>query len=138
MARSLIKEFIEVFVSIWVCAQSQKQHSFSSAVSSRGVAHYTTSQLQSAVAAAALGGRAGKHAAAGRPLQQGAKVSASSSNQGNVTGWRKSTGSTGVTMAYVNPSLSAHKASSAVERQREYLLDMIPSRSISQAANTWK
>lgn len=118
--------------------QSQKSHSLQSAVSSRGVAHYTTSQLQSAVTAAALGSRAGKHAAAGRPLQQGAKVSASSSNQGNVTGWRKSTGSTGVTMAYVNPSLSAHKASSAVERQREYLLDMIPSRSISQAANTWK
>lgn len=45
---------------------------------------------------------------------------------------------TGVTMAYVNPSLSAHKTSSAVERQREYLLDMIPSRSISQTANTWK
>lgn len=44
----------------------------------------------------------------------------------------------GVTMAYVNPSLSAHKTTSAVERQREYLLDMIPSRSISQAANTWK
>lgn len=118
--------------------QSQKAHSLQSAVSSRGMAHYTTSQLQSAVTAAALGSRAGKHAAAGRPLQQGAKVSASSSNQGNVTGWRKSTGSTGVTMAYVNPSLSAHKSSSAVERNREYLLDMIPSRSISQAANTWK
>ncbi|XP_029905174.1 GATA zinc finger domain containing 2Ab isoform X2 [Myripristis murdjan] len=44
----------------------------------------------------------------------------------------------GVTMAYVNPSLSAHKTTSAVERQREYLLDMIPSRSISQTANTWK
>ncbi|XP_072524938.1 transcriptional repressor p66-alpha-like isoform X5 [Salminus brasiliensis] len=45
----------------------------------------------------------------------------------------------GVTMAYVNPSLSVHKtSSSAVERQREYLLDMIPSRSISQTANTWK
>ena len=41
-------------------------------------------------------------------------------------------------MTYVNPSLTAHKASSAVERQREYLLDMIPSRSISQTANTWK
>ncbi|KAG5847862.1 hypothetical protein ANANG_G00130710 [Anguilla anguilla] len=44
----------------------------------------------------------------------------------------------GVTMAYVNPSLTAHKSSSAVERQREYLLDMIPSRSLSQAANAWK
>ncbi|XP_041647461.1 GATA zinc finger domain containing 2Ab [Cheilinus undulatus] len=120
--------------------QSQLSHSLQSAVSSHGLAHsYTSSsQLQNAVTAAALGSRPGKHAAA-RPLQQGAKVSASSSNQGNVTAWRKqSTGSTGVTMAYVNPSLSAHKSTSAVERQREYLLDMIPSRSISQAANTWK
>ncbi|XP_029356154.1 GATA zinc finger domain containing 2Ab isoform X2 [Echeneis naucrates] len=121
-------------------AQSQLSHNIESAVRSRGVVHSFTSssQLQSAVTAAALGSRPGKHAAA-RPLQQGAKVSASSSsNQGNVT-WRKqSSGNTGVTMAYVNPSLSAHKTTSAVERQREYLLDMIPSRSISQAANTWK
>ncbi|KAF3691088.1 Transcriptional repressor p66-alpha [Channa argus] len=122
--------------------KSQLSHSIQAAVSSRGVAHSFTSssQLQSAVTAAALGSRAGKHAAA-RQLQQGAKVSAgsSSSNQGNVTAWRKqSSGNTGMTMAYVNPSLSAHKSSSAVERQREYLLDMIPSRSISQAANAWK
>uniref|UniRef100_A0A3B3SFK4 GATA zinc finger domain containing 2A n=1 Tax=Paramormyrops kingsleyae TaxID=1676925 RepID=A0A3B3SFK4_9TELE len=70
----------------------------------RGIAHTfpSSSQLQSAVAAAGL------------------------------------VGTPGVTMAYVNPSLSMHKASSAVERQREYLLDMIPSRSISQTANTWK
>ncbi|XP_023129406.1 GATA zinc finger domain containing 2Ab isoform X1 [Amphiprion ocellaris] len=121
--------------------QSQLSHSLQSAVSSRGVAHSFTSssQLQNAVTAAALGSRAGKHAAA-RPLHQGAKVSAGSSgNQGNMAAWRKqSGGNTGMTMAYVNPSLSAHKTSSAVERQREYLLDMIPSRSISQAANTWK
>ncbi|XP_047442697.1 GATA zinc finger domain containing 2Ab [Mugil cephalus] len=121
--------------------QSQLSHSIQSAMSSRGVAHsFTSSQLQNAVTAAALGSRSGKHAAA-RQLQQGAKVSASSSsgNQGNVAAWRKqSGGNTGVTMTYVNPSLSAHKTSSAVERQREYLLDMIPSRSISQAANTWK
>nr|XP_023826643.1 transcriptional repressor p66-alpha isoform X5 [Salvelinus alpinus] len=46
----------------------------------------------------------------------------------------------GVTMAYVNPSLSVHKTTTSanLERQREYLLDMIPSRSISQTANTWK
>ncbi|XP_039984665.1 GATA zinc finger domain containing 2Ab isoform X2 [Xiphias gladius] len=124
--------------------QSQLSHSIQSAVRSRGVVHSFTSSshLQSAVTAAALGSRPGKHAAA-RSLQQGAKVSAgsssSSSNQGNVAAWRKqSGGNTGVTMAYVNPSLSAHKTTSAVERQREYLLDMIPSRSISQAANTWK
>lgn len=123
--------------------QSQLSHSLQSAVNSRAMAHSFTSssQLQNAVTAAALGSRPGKHAAA-RPLQQGAKVSggsSNSSNQGNVVTWRKqSSGNTGVTMAYVNPSLSAHKTSSAVERQREYLLDMIPSRSISQAANTWK
>lgn len=48
--------------------------------------------------------------------------------------------SAGVTMAYVNPSLSVHKTTTSanLERQREYLLDMIPSRSISQTANTWK
>ncbi|XP_071377620.1 GATA zinc finger domain containing 2Ab isoform X2 [Centroberyx affinis] len=117
----------------------QLSRSIQSAVSSRGMAHsFSSSQLQSA---ATLVSRPGKHAAA-RPLQQGAKVSAagsSSSNQGNVAAWRKQSGGhTGVTMAYVNPSLSAHKTTSAVERQREYLLDMIPSRSISQTANTWK
>uniref|UniRef100_A0A1A8AHW1 GATA zinc finger domain containing 2A n=1 Tax=Nothobranchius furzeri TaxID=105023 RepID=A0A1A8AHW1_NOTFU len=72
----------------------------------RGVPHSfsSSSQLQSAVAAAAL---------VSRP---------------------------GVTMAYVNPSLTGHKTSATVDaRQREYLLDMIPSRSsISQTANTWK
>lgn len=73
--------------------QSQLSHSLQSAVSSRGMAHsFTPSQLQSAVTAAALGGRPGKHAAA-RPLQQGAKVSgSSSSNQGNVSAWRKQSG----------------------------------------------
>ncbi|XP_052319946.1 transcriptional repressor p66 alpha-like isoform X6 [Oncorhynchus keta] len=70
----------------------------------RGVSQsFSSSQLQSAVAAAGL---------VSRP---------------------------GVTMAYVNPSLPVHKTSSTVDaRQREYLLDMIPSRSISQTANTWK
>ncbi|KAF7662968.1 hypothetical protein LDENG_00221140 [Lucifuga dentata] len=120
----------------------QLSHSIQSAVSSRGMAqaHSISSQLQGAVSAATLVSRPGKHAAA-RLLQQGAKCStaSSSSNHANVAAWRKqSSGSTGVTMAYVNPSLSAHKTTSAVERQREYLLDMIPSRSISQTANTWK
>ncbi|XP_041698525.1 transcriptional repressor p66 alpha isoform X6 [Coregonus clupeaformis] len=75
-------------------------------VGARSVSHSfssSSSQLQSAVAAAAL---------VSRP---------------------------GVTMAYVNPSLPVHKTSSTVDaRQREYLLDMIPSRPISQTANTWK
>ncbi|XP_017552665.1 transcriptional repressor p66-alpha-like isoform X3 [Pygocentrus nattereri] len=112
----------------------------------RGVPHSfsPSSQLQNAVAAAALVSRPGKHA-----VRQGSKINSSSSsssggsrnqNPATSSNWRKQNSVTpGVTMAYVNPSLSVHKTSaSAVERQREYLLDMIPSRSISQTANTWK
>ncbi|XP_062260487.1 transcriptional repressor p66 alpha-like isoform X3 [Platichthys flesus] len=86
-------------------SQGQLSHSVSS-MGMRGLPHSfsSSSQLQSAVAAAAL---------VTRP---------------------------GVTMAYVNPSLTGHKTSATVDaRQREYLLDMIPSRSsLSQTANTWK
>ncbi|CAB1317150.1 unnamed protein product [Coregonus sp. 'balchen'] len=110
----------------------------------RGVSHSfsSSSQLQSAVAAAALVSRPGKHAHV-RPAAQGSKGSSSgnsSSGSGQATAWRKQNNlNTGVTMAYVNPSLPVHKTSSTVDaRQREYLLDMIPSRSISQTANTWK
>ncbi|XP_062312001.1 transcriptional repressor p66-alpha-like, partial [Osmerus eperlanus] len=116
----------------------QLSRSVQSAMGSRGVTHTfsTSSQLQNAVttAAASLVSRPGKHAV--RPAQ-GAKVS---SGVAPASTWRKQTsGTTGVTMAYVNPSLSVHKSSSsAVERQREYLLDMIPSRPLSQTANTWK
>ncbi|XP_028857475.1 GATA zinc finger domain containing 2Ab isoform X2 [Denticeps clupeoides] len=92
----------------------------------------TSSQLQSA--AAALVSRPGKHA-----VRAGAKVSSSSSSDPAARAWKKHNALTsGVTMAYVNPNLPVHKSSSAVDRQREYLLDMIPSRSISQTANTWK
>ncbi|KAB5535823.1 hypothetical protein PHYPO_G00122370 [Pangasianodon hypophthalmus] len=113
-----------------------------SAAALRGVSHSFSpaSQLQNAVAAAALVSRPGKHA-----VLQGSKVnsrSASSRTSKTVTSstWRKRNNAIpGVTVAYVNPSLTVHKSSSsAVERQREYLLDMIPSRSISQTANTWK
>ncbi|XP_048859497.1 transcriptional repressor p66-alpha-like isoform X2 [Brienomyrus brachyistius] len=91
-------------------------------------------QLHSgSITAAALVSRPGKHA-----VHAGGKVN--SSRNAAVEAWRKRSAATqGVTMAYVNPSLSqVHKSSSAVDRHREYLLDMIPSRSISQTANTWK
>lgn len=73
-----------------VSAQSQLSHSIQSAVSARGIAHtFTSSQLQNAATAAALGSRSGKHAAA-LSLQHGAKISAgSSSNQANMAAWRK-------------------------------------------------
>lgn len=40
----------------------------------------------------------------------------------------------GLNIAYLNPAaVGAHKSSSLADRQREYLLDMIPPRSISQS-----
>ncbi|GAA6097794.1 transcriptional repressor p66-alpha-like isoform X1 [Tachysurus ichikawai] len=123
-------------------SSAQLSRSVQSAAALRGVSHSFSpaSQFQNAVAAAALVSRPGKHA-----VLQGSKVSRSSASgrtSKTVTSstWRRRNNATpGVTMAYVNPSLPVHKSSSsAVERQREYLLDMIPSRSISQTANTWK
>ncbi|XP_028283841.1 transcriptional repressor p66 alpha isoform X2 [Parambassis ranga] len=129
---------------------SHLSHAISS-VGVRGVPHSfsSSSQLQSAVAAAALVSRPGKHGHISHRSVQSSKVSSSGSGSGrNISGgsasstaWKKQSNSnTGVTMAYVNPSLTGHKTSATVDaRQREYLLDMIPSRSsISQTANTWK
>uniref|UniRef100_A0A3P8SWI0 Uncharacterized protein n=1 Tax=Amphiprion percula TaxID=161767 RepID=A0A3P8SWI0_AMPPE len=136
--------------SIKQSSQGHLSHGVSS-VGVRGVPHSfsSSSQLQSAVAAAALVSRPGKHAHVPHRSVQSSKVSSSGIGGGrNISGgsasssaWKKQSNSnTGVTMAYVNPSLTGHKTSASVDaRQREYLLDMIPSRSsISQTANTWK
>ncbi|XP_075953310.1 transcriptional repressor p66-alpha-like isoform X2 [Anarhichas minor] len=136
--------------SIKQSSQGQLSHGVSS-LGVRGVPHSfsSSSQLQSAVAAAALVSRPGKHAHVPHRSVQSSKVSSSgiaggrniSGGSASSTAWKKQSHSnTGVTMAYVNPSLTGHKTSAAVDaRQREYLLDMIPSRSsISQTANTWK
>ncbi|XP_071348682.1 transcriptional repressor p66 alpha-like isoform X6 [Trachinotus anak] len=136
--------------SIKQSSQGQLSHGVSS-VGMRGVPHSfsSSSQLQSAVAAAALVSRPGKHAHVSHRSVQSSKVSSSglgggrniSGGSASSTAWKKQSNSnTGVTMAYVNPSLTGHKTPATVDaRQREYLLDMIPSRSsISQTANTWK
>ncbi|XP_029381552.1 transcriptional repressor p66 alpha-like isoform X2 [Echeneis naucrates] len=136
--------------SIKQSSQGQLSHGVSS-VGVRGVPHSfsSSSQLQSAVAAAALVSRPGKHAHVSHRSVQSSKVSSSgigggrniSGGSASSTAWKKQSNSnTGVTMAYVNPSLTGHKTPATVDaRQREYLLDMIPSRSsISQTANTWK
>uniref|UniRef100_A0A8U8BLT1 Uncharacterized protein n=1 Tax=Geospiza parvula TaxID=87175 RepID=A0A8U8BLT1_GEOPR len=92
---------------------------------SRGVLHTFSSspKLQSSSGSAALGGRPGKHAD-----RAGSKGGAA---------WKKNPISTGGALPFVSPALAVHKSASAVERQREYLLDMIPPRSIPQSA-TWK
>ncbi|XP_020489713.2 transcriptional repressor p66 alpha isoform X4 [Labrus bergylta] len=136
--------------SIKQSSQGQRSHGISS-LGVRGVPHSfsSSSQLQSAVAAAALVSRPGKHAHLSHRSVQSSKVSSSgiggsrnvSGGSSSSTAWKKQSNSnTGVTMAYVNPSLTGHKTSATIDaRQREYLLDMIPSRSsISQTANTWK
>lgn len=136
--------------SIKQSSQGHLSHGVSS-VGVRGIPHSfsSSSQLQSAVAAAALVSRPGKHAHVSHRSVQSSKVSSSgirghriiSGGSASSTAWKKqSSSNTGVTMAYVNPSLTGHKTSATVDaRQREYLLDMIPSRSsISQTANAWK
>ncbi|XP_035861595.1 transcriptional repressor p66 alpha-like isoform X3 [Sander lucioperca] len=136
--------------SVKQSSQGQLSHGVSS-LGVRGIPHSfsSSSQLQSAVAAAALVSRPGKNAHVSLRSVQSSKVSSSGTAGGrNISGgsasptaWKKQSNSnTGVTMAYVNPSLTGHKSSASADaRQREYLLDMIPSRSsISQTANTWK
>ncbi|XP_061457693.1 transcriptional repressor p66-alpha isoform X6 [Rhineura floridana] len=97
-----------------------------SASTPRGVLHAfsPSPKLQNAASGVAvLGGRQGKRAQ--RPVGKGGA-------------WRKTLVNAGGTLNFVNPSLAVHKtAASAVDRQREYLLDMIPPRSISQST-TWK
>ncbi|XP_033837984.1 transcriptional repressor p66 alpha-like isoform X1 [Periophthalmus magnuspinnatus] len=137
--------------SIKQSSHGQLSHGSVSSVSVRGVPHSfsSSSQLQSAVAAAALVSRPGKQSQISRQSVQSTKVNSSgisgdknfSGCSASSTAWKKQSNSQrGVTMAYVNPSLTGHKTSASVDaRQREYLLDMIPSRSsISQTANTWK
>ncbi|XP_069333320.1 transcriptional repressor p66-alpha isoform X2 [Eulemur rufifrons] len=109
--------------------QTSSQLSRGSATTPRGVLH-TFSQspkLQNAASATALVSRTGRHSE--RAVGTG-KGSATSN-------WKKTPLSAGGTLAFVSPSLAVHKTSSAVDRQREYLLDMIPPRSIPQSA-TWK
>lgn len=109
--------------------QASSQLSRGSATAPRGVLH-TFSQspkLQNAASATALVSRTGRHS-----------ERAVSSGKGSATSnWKKAPLSTGGTLAFVSPGLAVHKTSSSVDRQREYLLDMIPPRSIPQSA-TWK
>ncbi|XP_039321369.1 transcriptional repressor p66-alpha isoform X2 [Saimiri boliviensis] len=109
--------------------QASSQLSRGSATTTRGVLHTfsPSPKLQNSASATALVSRTGRHSE--RTVSAG-KGSATSN-------WKKTPLSTGGTLAFVSPSLAVHKSSSAVDRQREYLLDMIPPRSIPQSA-TWK
>uniref|UniRef100_A0A670K691 GATA zinc finger domain containing 2A n=1 Tax=Podarcis muralis TaxID=64176 RepID=A0A670K691_PODMU len=89
--------------------------------------HHSLKQASSQLPRSASTPRGVLHAFSPSPKLQNAASSVA------VLGGRQ-----GGTLNFVNPSLAVHKtAASAVDRQREYLLDMIPPRSISQSA-TWK
>ncbi|XP_076978168.1 transcriptional repressor p66-alpha isoform X2 [Tamandua tetradactyla] len=109
--------------------QASSQLSRGSAAAPRSVLHTfsPSPKPQNAASAPALVHRAGKHSE--RVVSAG-KGSAPAN-------WKKATVSTGGALAFVGPGLAVHKSSSAVDRQREYLLDMIPPRSIPQSA-AWK
>lgn len=109
--------------------QASSQLSRGSAANPRAVLH-TFSQspkLQSAASATTLVSRTGRHSE---------RTVGTAKGSGGTT-WKKAPLSTGGALAFVSPSLTVHKSASAVDRQREYLLDMIPPRSIPQSA-TWK
>lgn len=108
--------------------QASSQLSRGSAAAARGVLHTfsPSPKLQNAASAGTPVSRAGRHS----ERAAGAGKGSAPSN------WKKTALSTGGTLTFVSPGL-VHKASSAVDRQREYLLDMIPPRSIPQSA-TWK
>ncbi|NXJ87085.1 P66A protein, partial [Trogon melanurus] len=113
-------------LTLCLSCQTSSQMSRGPPGAPRGVLHAFSQspKLQNASSAAALGSRPGKHAE--RPV-----------SKGSAAAWKKTPMNTGGALPFVNPSLAVHKSSSAVDRQREYLLDMIPPRSIPQSA-TWK
>uniref|UniRef100_A0A8C2E6B8 GATA zinc finger domain containing 2B n=1 Tax=Cyprinus carpio TaxID=7962 RepID=A0A8C2E6B8_CYPCA len=64
----------------------------------------------------------------------GSSSSTSSSSRAQHDSRRQIYNIPGLNIAYLNPgAIGGHKASSLADRQREYLLDMIPPRSISQS-----
>ncbi|XP_007943576.1 transcriptional repressor p66-alpha [Orycteropus afer afer] len=107
--------------------QASSQLSRGPTATSRSVLHTFSQSPKLQNAAVALATRTSKHS-----------ERAVGAGKGSATpGWKKATLSAGGALAFVSPGLAVHKASSAVDRQREYLLDMIPPRSIPQSA-TWK
>ncbi|XP_004705292.1 transcriptional repressor p66-alpha [Echinops telfairi] len=107
--------------------QASSQLSRGPAVTARSVLHTFSQSPKLQNAAAALATRTGKHSERAVGAGKGSAA----------PGWKKATLSAGGALTFVSPGLAVHKAASAVDRQREYLLDMIPPRSIPQSA-TWK
>lgn len=97
--------------------------------SARGVLSNFAQASQLSVASSLMGMTGAKHCGSG-----GGGGSSSSSNRLQHDSRRQIYNIPGLNIAYLNPAaVGAHKSSSLADRQREYLLDMIPPRSISQS-----
>ncbi|XP_078123125.1 transcriptional repressor p66-beta isoform X3 [Sander vitreus] len=95
--------------------------------SARGVLSNFAQASQLSVASSLMGMTSAKHCGSGGG-------SSSSSNRLQHDSRRQIYNIPGLNIAYLNPAaVGAHKSSSLADRQREYLLDMIPPRSISQS-----
>ncbi|XP_034747309.1 transcriptional repressor p66-beta isoform X2 [Etheostoma cragini] len=96
--------------------------------SARGVLSNFAQASQLSVASSLMGMTSAKHCGSG------GSSSSSSSNRLQHDSRRQIYNIPGLNIAYLNPAaVGAHKSSSLADRQREYLLDMIPPRSISQS-----
>ncbi|XP_036001510.1 transcriptional repressor p66-beta [Fundulus heteroclitus] len=94
--------------------------------SARGVLSNFAQASQLSVASSLMGMSSAKHCGSGG--------GGSSSNRLQHDSRRQIYNIPGLNIAYLNPAaVGAHKTSSLADRQREYLLDMIPPRSISQS-----
>ncbi|XP_026203743.1 transcriptional repressor p66-beta [Anabas testudineus] len=95
--------------------------------SARGVLSNFAQASQLSVASSLMGMTSAKHCGSGGG-------SSSSSSRLQHDSHRQIYNIAGLNVAYLNPAaVGAHKSSSLADRQREYLLDMIPPRSISQS-----
>ncbi|XP_075907577.1 transcriptional repressor p66-beta [Nelusetta ayraudi] len=98
--------------------------------SARGVLSNFAQASQLSVASSLMGMSSAKHCGSGG----GGGSGSSSSNRLQHESRRQIYNIPGLNIAYLNPAaVGAHKSSSLADRQREYLLDMIPPRSISQS-----
>ncbi|XP_029919096.1 transcriptional repressor p66-beta [Myripristis murdjan] len=106
--------------------QASLQRGLSS--SARGVLSNFAQASQLSVASSLMGMSGAKRCASG------GGGSSSSSSRLQHDSRRQIYNIPGLNIAYLNPAaVGAHKSSSLADRQREYLLDMIPPRSISQS-----
>uniref|UniRef100_A0A3B3XNR6 GATA-type domain-containing protein n=1 Tax=Poecilia mexicana TaxID=48701 RepID=A0A3B3XNR6_9TELE len=125
---TMIRQHALRFTSTSVAQQPQASLQRGLSNSARGVLSNFAQASQLSVASSLMGMSSAKHCGSG-----------GSSNRLQHDNRRQIYNIPGLNIAYLNPAaVGAHKTSSLADRQREYLLDMIPPRSISQSISGQK